>query len=271
MTVWQIPAPSERWQILAERLKDKTPISDKEYRELVQIMVAHLRTPLTGVTGYMAMLSAGDFGTLSEEQKKIIDDMLQETQRLIVIVNGLMELGKLTGQVSSPRNDTDKKYKVLSFEDDSLLRGMYQTKFQMLGFDFSGYESPSKDPVSIVLKERPDLILMDGIMPELNGLEATKRLKTDTRTRAIPILGLDNIGGDFAEKAKQAGMVDYLLKAHCMPAEVVNRVRQILGLPIPPEKPIPPVGEAWHGQSVQQMIEKAPKQPTWWQRFFGKE
>ena len=157
--------------------------------------------------------------------------------------------------------------KILHFEDERMLRDMYGTKFRMLGFEFAGYDSPTKDPIRIVLNEKPDLILMDGIMPMLDGLEATKLLKSDSRTRSIPILGLDNLGGDFAVKAKKEGMVDYFLKANLMPSEVVNRVLQILGLPVPPEKSIPPAGDAWHGPSVADLPPDKPK--SWWKKLFG--
>lgn len=269
ITGWQVPAPDERWRLLFERLRSSKPISDREYSQIAKMGIANLRAPLTGVTGYLAMLSAGDFGELSPEHRKVIDSLLEETQRLAVIVKDLTELGKLKkGSPVAQHLQGGKKVKIIQFEDDALLRGMYQTKFKMEGFGFAGYESPTKDPVSVVVNEKPDLILMDGIMPLLDGLAATRLLKADARTQNIPILGLDNIGGKFGDDARKAGMVDYLVKAHLTPTDVVNRVRQVLGLPIPPEKPIPPAREAWHGQSVQEMIERAPKQPNWWQRLF---
>ncbi|MFA6198509.1 MAG: response regulator [Patescibacteria group bacterium] len=131
------------------------------------------------------------------------------------------------------RSAKSRRRKILYFEDDAFLRGMYQTKFQNAGFDVAGYESPTQSPVDVVIREQPDLILMDGIMPDIDGVKATVLLKSDARTRNIPILGLDNIGGEYANKAKRAGMADYMVKATHRPSEVVARVCEILGIPIP--------------------------------------
>lgn len=272
ITLYEIPSPSERRRIHADIVRKKEQITEDQYHVFIQMGLSGLRTELMGLKGYLTMMLEGDFGKLATKHTKIVENLNKAATGMIDDTSNLLALGKLNKKQEALQDGPkdNKRYKILHFEDDSLLRGMYQTKFQMVGFDFAGYESPTKDPVSIVVKEKPDLILMDGIMPLLDGLEATILLKADARTRSIPILGLDNIGGDFADKAKKVGMVDYLVKANFMPSDIVNRVRQLLGLPIPPEKPIPPAGEAWHGQSVQEMIEKAPKQPSWWQRLFGK-
>lgn len=70
---------------------------------------------------------------------------------------------------------------------------------------------------------------MDGLMPVLDGLAATKILKANKATRDIPIIGLDNLSGDYEKKAKNAGMIDYLSKSNLTPSEIVKRIRKILG------------------------------------------
>ncbi len=163
---------------------------------------------------------------------------------------------------------TSKRFKILFFEDDRLLRNMYETKFRMEGFLIAGYDSPSKDPVSLILKEKPDIIISGVIMPEMDGFGAAKIYKADPRTKDIPLIFLTNLGmEENVKEANALGAVYYMVKAHFMPSEVVNRVRQVLGLPIPPEKPIPPPKDAWHGQSVTDLPSDKPK--SWWQKFFG--
>lgn len=158
--------------------------------------------------------------------------------------------------------------KILHFEDDTFLRSMYQAKFEQLGFDCAGYDSPTLDPVPLVLKEKPDLIIMDIIMPISDGFTATQQLKADKRTKVIPIFGLCNLAQkQDIERAKAVGMTEYWVTANHMPGEVVNKVYEILGLPIPPEKPVPPRGDAWHGQSVGDPPPDKPK--SWWHKLFG--
>ncbi len=256
--------------IVNELLNKGKAVSDKDFRVIVDIAASNLRVPLTGIKGYLALLADGNFGKLTIEQKDIISKLEEATSNLIVDLHNIVKLEKIRDSQPIPpsENKVAPMHKVLYFEDNEMLRDMYGTKFLASGFAFAGYESPTEDPVSIVLREKPDLILMDGIMPQLDGIAAAKALKADERTAAIPILGLDNIGGEYAEGAKKAGMIDYLLKAHFMPSEVVNRVRQVLRLPIPPLKKIPPPSESWHGSSVQQILERAPRKPKWWQRWF---
>lgn len=127
--------------------------------------------------------------------------------------------------------------KILIFEDDIFLRGMYVTKYIMEGFVVAAYENPTKDPVSIVLKEKPDFISMDVLMPVMNGFDATKLIKADSRTKNIPLVFLTNLNQQAdIDRGKALGAVDYLVKANHMPTDVINRTRTILGLPIPAQQ-----------------------------------
>ena len=120
---------------------------------------------------------------------------------------------------------------ILHFEDDSLLASMYLNKFQQNGFYYVNYSSPADGPVEITLKERPDIIIMDIIMPKMDGLVATKLLKADERTVKIPILGLCNIGQkEVIKKVHNLGMVDYLISAEHIPQDTVERVKKILSI-----------------------------------------
>src|SRR5437867_3281106 len=105
--------------------------------------------------------------------------------------------------------------KILIFENERILGKMHLTKFRQMGFDARVMDHPTKDVVEVVAREKPDIISMDILMREMNGFEATKRLKTDSRTRGIPLFFLTNLGQpeDVAE-GKALGAVDYIVKAH---------------------------------------------------------
>ncbi|MFH1171908.1 MAG: response regulator [bacterium] len=158
--------------------------------------------------------------------------------------------------------------KILIFEDDRMLRSMYETKFTMEGFTVVGNDHPTEDPVGLIIKENPAIIISGVVMPVMSGFDAAKLYKTDQRTKGIPLIFLTNLGqSKDVEMGKELGAAAYLIKANHMPIEIVNEVRRVLRLPIPPEKPIPPPGDAWHGPSVGDLPPDKPK--SWWQKLFG--
>lgn len=122
--------------------------------------------------------------------------------------------------------------KILHFEDEEFLSQMYGAKFQKEGFDYKCYNSPSKNPVEIVLKEKPDLILMDIIMPVMDGFTATEILKSHPETKSIPIFGLCNFSQKEDEtRGLNLGMADYFIKQHFIPSEVVLKIKAYLKEP----------------------------------------
>lgn len=95
-SVYRIPPPEERYKLLvANRLKNKQPVTDNEFRLIVSQILAVHRTQLVGVVGYLTMLANDNFGKLTDEQKKLIDDIISSSQKQIEEVNGLNELQKL--------------------------------------------------------------------------------------------------------------------------------------------------------------------------------
>jgi CheY-like chemotaxis protein len=78
--------------------------------------------------------------------------------------------------------------------------------------------------------EKPDLILLDLIMPKMNGFETLAVLKSDPATSLIPVIVLTNLEDlNDIERAVEAGADSYLLKAHYSPDEVIEKINQILG------------------------------------------
>lgn len=122
--------------------------------------------------------------------------------------------------------------KILHFEDDGFLSEMYGDKFQKEGFSYVNYNSPSKNPVEIVLKEKPDLIIMDIIMPVMDGFTAAEILKSRAETKRLPIFGLCNMSQkEDVAKAVSLGMIDYFIKQHFIPSEIVYKIKEYLKNP----------------------------------------
>lgn len=83
--------------------------------------------------------------------------------------------------------------------------------------------------VKLAIEEKPDLILMDIMMPVIDGNEATRRLKENEVTKQIPVIMLSALGqeGDVA-KSLELGAMDYIVKPF-HPQELMDRVKKILG------------------------------------------
>ncbi len=148
-----------------------------------------------------------------------------------IILNDLDDpLLKMKGQETAPPSPSAKS-KILLFEDDKILRTLYEAKYHQQGFDVAGYDNPTSDPVSVVLREKPDVISMDIVMPIMDGFTATELLKTDARTKGIPIVIFTNHAQHKdIDRGKALGAADYLIKAHFTPDEVVDRFRRVLNL-----------------------------------------
>lgn len=122
------------------------------------------------------------------------------------------------------------KRKVLIVDDDAFLSGIYATKLELEGFAVASARD-GEEGVKMAVKEKPDLILMDVLMPKLDGFEALKRVKADPETKAIPVIMLTNLGQkEDVEKGMQEGAADYLIKAHFVPAEAVDKIKKVLGM-----------------------------------------
>lgn len=119
--------------------------------------------------------------------------------------------------------------KILIVEDDEILARMYQKKLEHEGFAtqnaFSGEEG-----LKAVKNEKPDLILLDIMMPGIDGFAVVKQLKADSDTKDIPIIILTNLGTSqiFVDEAKMLGVNEYLVKYKTSASEVVTKIKEEL-------------------------------------------
>ena len=78
--------------------------------------------------------------------------------------------------------------------------------------------------------KNPDLILLDILLPKMDGFSVLKEIKADEKSKNIPVILLTNLGQkDDVSKGLELGAVDYLIKAHFKPSETVGKVRKIIG------------------------------------------
>ncbi|MFA6322851.1 MAG: response regulator [Candidatus Buchananbacteria bacterium] len=120
------------------------------------------------------------------------------------------------------------KSKILLIEDDPDQVFIYQTKFNLEGFNFISAKN-GQEGLAAAQTKKPDLILLDMIMAQTNGLEVLQNLKNDSKTKKIPVVLLSNLfKKDLVDKAKNIGALDFWSKTGVLPSELVDRVRKIL-------------------------------------------
>ncbi len=117
---------------------------------------------------------------------------------------------------------------VLIVEDDVFLADIYKKKFEMENFKVTVSDNGEKG-LNDIKKKNPDVVLLDILLPKLDGFGVLEKIKADKTTCAIPVILLTNLGQkDDVEKGLEMGAVDYLIKAHFKPSEVVDKVRKVL-------------------------------------------
>jgi DNA-binding response OmpR family regulator len=123
--------------------------------------------------------------------------------------------------------------RVLIVEDDRFLRKAAEAALRRHGITVLT-AADGEEGLRVARSELPDLVLLDLIMPGLQGFEVLKLLKQDAATSAIPVVILSNLGQDTDVKnAMEAGALDYLIKANLALEELVARVTALLEVRTP--------------------------------------
>lgn len=118
--------------------------------------------------------------------------------------------------------------RVLIIEDDQLIQRMYDKIFS-----FEKYEvitaSDGEEGLEKARTTKPTIILLDVMMPKMNGMEVLEKLKLDPDTKAIPVIMLSNLAGENdVETALSKGAVKYIIKSEYDPKEVADMVEEVI-------------------------------------------
>jgi DNA-binding response OmpR family regulator len=118
--------------------------------------------------------------------------------------------------------------KVLIVEDDPLMGRMYQKIFTFEKYDVT-LASDGEEGLTKAQSEKPTIILLDIMMPKMNGLQVLEKLKSNDDTKKIPVIMLTNLAGTKdAEDALSKGAVKYIIKSEHDPKEVSTMVKEVL-------------------------------------------
>lgn len=125
----------------------------------------------------------------------------------------------------------NKHPKVLVVEDDHLFLRIFQEKFSRDGFQVAtaldGQEGLEK-----IEKEKPDLVLLDIMMPRMDGVEMLEKVKTNPKTRDIPVIMLTNLGEEgVGKKCLDLGAAAFWIKSNHRLNEIVTKVKEVLDKP----------------------------------------
>ena len=118
--------------------------------------------------------------------------------------------------------------KILIVEDDEFLVQMYATKLELQNYAVVT-AGDGKQALKLIKKDPPDLLLLDLNLPIMDGFQVLEVIKKDPTTKAIPVLVLTNFGQkEHIDRCLALGAADYLIKAHFVPSEVVEKIKSLL-------------------------------------------
>jgi two-component system alkaline phosphatase synthesis response regulator PhoP len=121
--------------------------------------------------------------------------------------------------------------KILIVEDDSSLVKIYKIELEIKGFEVIEAQD-GEEGLKKTLEGKPDLVLLDIMMPKLNGLDVLEKIRQDEKTENIPVIMLTNFGQEYlVKRAFELKATDYLLKYQTTPIEVVRKINSVLEEP----------------------------------------
>jgi len=157
-----------------------------------------------------------------------VDDILDKVRQVIPSHTKSTE-AKMDTVISFNQPESGKK-KILMVEDDRFLREIAAKKLEVEGFVVISATGGTEALEYLGKNGKPDIIILDLILPGMSGFEILEKVKQDENLKNIPVIILSNLGQEEdIEKAKKLGAADYLVKAHFSFAEIVQKIHDVIG------------------------------------------
>ena len=209
-------------------------MTEENFISFVIIFLHHFITPMIPIRGYLDLLIKGEI----KETKKAYNIIIDKFERLADVCSEMANVAKLYHDnkygeekqevIEINKKTSLKQLKIFMIEDDLFLCETYKKAFKEAGFCGKIF-SNAFGVLEETIKEKPDIIITNIVMPGLNGLEFLTMLKENKKTKDIPVVILSTLGGkEEIKKGLELGAVDYLVKAKFTPGEVVERVKNYL-------------------------------------------
>jgi len=120
-----------------------------------------------------------------------------------------------------------EKKKILIVEDDNFVAEVYLAKLSEMGYE-TALAQNGEEGLAELKKGKVDLILLDILMPIMNGIEMLEEVKKNEEWKNIPVILLTNIGEkESIQRVREMGVKNYLIKSHFTPAEVIEKVESV--------------------------------------------
>lgn len=114
--------------------------------------------------------------------------------------------------------------KILVVEDDQFLANAYKLKLTKTGYDVQ-VASDGKEAIDLMKEYVPDIILLDLIMPNMDGFVALENIKKDDRLKNITVIVASNLGQkEDIERAKALGADDFIIKSNVSIGEIIDKI-----------------------------------------------
>lgn len=124
---------------------------------------------------------------------------------------------------------TDTTAKILLVEDDTALSAVYRSRLEVEGFEVREVNN-GEDALSAAMEYRPDLILLDAMMPKISGFDVLDILRNTPETTNMRVIMLTALSQPKdKERAESLGVDDYLVKSQVVISDVVDRIKHHLG------------------------------------------
>lgn len=118
---------------------------------------------------------------------------------------------------------------ILLAEDDVILADLYTERLKQEGFNVV-HASNGEDALKFVGEYNPALIILDVMMPKMNGLDVLKALKDNSETNAIPVIIVTALVQEIEKIRKMMTQADvYIVKSEVLPGEIIEEVKKRLG------------------------------------------
>jgi len=118
--------------------------------------------------------------------------------------------------------------KILLIEDEKLMAEIYREKFERAGFEVVSAFS-AEEGLELAKTEKPDLIILDILLPKKNGVSFLKELKKEPEIASIPVVALSNYDHPETRKlALEFGAKEYIIKTDFTPKEIVEKIKEYL-------------------------------------------
>ena len=130
---------------------------------------------------------------------------------------------------SPPANSSDHPKRIRLVEDDDAVANVYVTRLQSEGFEVRRVNN-GEDALATALNYKPDLVVLDVMMPKVSGFDVLDILRNTPETANLKIIMLTALGQDSEkQRAESMGVDDYLVKSQVVIADVIERIRYHLG------------------------------------------